>query len=85
MIWSPASAAAWNIVVDAEQMPPPMAPVWLLCAFVMTPPGFQPWAASIGPTAFSMLNVAPAPMTCPLSSLAGRAMFVPKPLDSSGK
>jgi len=31
-----------NMVVETEQMPPPMAPVWLLLPASMTPPSVNP-------------------------------------------
>src|ERR1035437_9604779 len=79
-IWRPAVAAALNIVVDAEQIPPPMAPVWLLLPPTMTPPIAKPWAASMGPTLPRKLNCWPGLMTCPLKFVAGWRRFLPLPL-----
>ena len=73
------------MVVDAEQMPPPMAPVWSLLPFSMTPPISHPWAASIGPTAARKLNCWPGATIWPLRRFAGRLMLTPLPLVTPGK
>src|ERR1035437_1867652 len=84
-ICRPAQPAALNIVVEAEQIPPPIAPVWLLRPPMMTPPRAKPCAGSIGPTAPRKLNCWPGPMTRPLRLAAGWRMFLPLPLLTSGK
>ena len=74
--------AALNIVVEAEQIPPPIAPFGFVRPLSMIPPIRNPRANVTGPTAPQKSNTWPGPTTVPLMSLAGIRMLFPNPFFS---
>ena len=80
----PIRSAALNIVVDVEQMPPPMAPPFTLRPLMITPPYMKPRSTVTGPMLPQKLNHSPGARLRPSMSRAGMLMLFPKPLPSPG-
>src|SRR5215212_378903 len=73
----PARNAAFQSVVEHEQIPPPRAPVGFVRPWSMKPPGPMPGTFERLPTVRQKSNFAPAGTTVPLMMPAGTVMFAP--------